>query len=65
MRTPEGKWERSLHQLQKLGQLSAAAHGRVAAAREALACIGGTAQGRSDYIAAYSALRAYSEPPPT
>lgn len=61
MWTPEGKWERSLHQLQKLGQLSAAAHGRAAAARVGLASIGGTSQGRSDHIAAYSALRAYSQ----
>lgn len=61
MRTPEGKWERSLHQLQKLGQLSAAAHGRAVAAREGLASIRSTSRGRSEHIAAYSALRAYSQ----
>lgn len=61
MRTPKRKWERSLLQLQKLGQLSAAAHGRATAAREALASIEGSTQGRSDYIDSYSALLAYSQ----
>ncbi|WP_327417646.1 hypothetical protein [Streptomyces sp. NBC_01233] len=61
MQTLEEQWERSLGQLQKLGQLSTAAHGRATAAREMLASIGANPEDHSGYLAAYSALQARSQ----
>lgn len=58
MRTVKSSWDQSLGQLQELGQLSAAAHGRATSAREVLASTGAASGTRSHQVATHSALQA-------